>query len=259
MVLYHLTTHDLLDDIIMQGLLPEKSKSSLPAVFLSLHRDTAQNYEGAKEASCVVLEIDLTPELEQHLGPDNYELRDLLMDMDKDELEKHGLFEGAGWQDCSWQQSLAICGQVACTGRIAPERIKALRPDVAVPTLDEIVGVLQTHPLIVLSEQVERAFLIGSQAKERLGIGKTNQESDVDILLEVKPREDETAEQMQDRYRRKLMDYFMRHNIRGKKDSVHPQWCGRRIDVYFTYDADQETRPKIELEKPSPRLRLRKS
>lgn len=257
MKLYHLTPYDCLDDIIMQGLLPEKSKSSLPAVFLASHRETAQNYEGMKKSACVVLEIDVTPELQQHLRADNYELRDLLRDMENDELEKHGLFEGSGWADCTWQQSLAICGQVACTARIAPERITALRPEVEVPTCDQIVEVLQTHPLIGLFEKVERAFLIGSQAKERLGIGKTNHVSDVDILLEVKPREDETAEQMENRYRQKLMAHFMRHDIRGKKDTLHPQWCERRVDVYFTYDADQELRPKIELEKPAPRLKMR--
>ena len=259
MKLYHLTTYDLLDDIVMHGLLPEKSQSSLPAIFLASHRETAQNYESMKKSACVVLEVDLPPGLEQHLRPDNYELRDLLGGMGNDDLERHSLFEGAGWQDCTWQQSLEIRGQVACTERIAPEHITVLRPDVKVPTLGEIVEVLQDHPLIGLREQVERAFLIGSQAKERLGTGKTHCVSDVDVLLEVKPRDDETAEQMQDRYRKKLMAHFMRHGIRGKKDSVHPQWCERRVDVYFTYDADQETRPKIELEKPSPRPRLRNS
>jgi hypothetical protein len=39
----------------------------------------------------------------------------------------------------------------------------------------------------------------------------------------------------------------MQNNIQGKADHIHPQWNGRRIDIYFTYDASTETRPKIKL------------
>lgn len=111
------------------------------------------------------------------------------------------------------------------------------------PTRAEIVQVLRKHPLIRLKEKVKRAFLIGSFAA-----GKQNDESDVDILLEVEPHPDQTAAQLADQYRRPLQQYFVTHDIRGKDDSVHPQWAGRRVDLYFTYDADKEDdRPKKEL------------
>jgi predicted nucleotidyltransferase len=112
------------------------------------------------------------------------------------------------------------------------------------PTKAEIVEVLRKHPLIKLKEKVKRAFLVGSFAA-----GKNHDESDVDILLEVEPHPDQSALQLAEAYRRPLQQYFVTHNIRGKDDSVHPQWAGRRVDLYFTYDADQEDdRPKIELE-----------
>jgi len=114
--------------------------------------------------------------------------------------------------------------------------------NVTAPTQREIVAVLRRHPLVKLRETVRRAFVVGSQAK-----GAAHAESDVDILLEVEPTPNTTAEQLEERYRQALRQYFVTHNIRGKDDSIHPQWQGRRVDLYFTYDADKETRPKIEL------------
>ncbi len=108
------------------------------------------------------------------------------------------------------------------------------------PTQEEIVAVLRAHTLLKLRERVQRAFLIGSFAK-----GTQHEDSDVDILLEVSPKDGYSAEELTAKYRRALQQYFVRHDIRGKDDSVHPQWCGRRVDVYFTYDAAPERRPKI--------------
>ncbi|AQH05535.1 hypothetical protein A9R05_41650 (plasmid) [Burkholderia sp. KK1] len=110
------------------------------------------------------------------------------------------------------------------------------------PSQAEIVNVLRQHPLIRLREKVVRAFLIGSFAK-----GTANEDSDVDILLEVEPRSGQTAADLDEHYRQKLRQYFVTHDIRGKQDSAHPNWCGRRVDVYFTYAADTETRPKQQL------------
>lgn len=110
------------------------------------------------------------------------------------------------------------------------------------PTLREIVDVLRTHPLIKLKERVVRAFVVGSQVG-----GNTHQESDVDILLEVKPHRRLTSAELEEKYRQPLRQYFVSHGIRGKDDSVHPQWTGRRVDLYFTYSADSEQRPKRQL------------
>ena len=129
--------------------------------------------------------------------------------------------------------------------------IPALKPFV-IPTQEEICGVLHDHPLIKLRERVVRAFLVGSFAQQHLGIGNVHAESDVDILLEVVPRAGEGTGEMEDRYRKRLRQHFVTHNIRTKDDSVHPQWCGRRVDVYFTYDAAPEERAKIELEGLAP-------
>ena len=120
------------------------------------------------------------------------------------------------------------------------------------PTQTEIEAVLRTHKLIRLKEKVIKAYLVGSFAKESLGIGSTRPDSDVDILLEVPLREGTTSAELEDAYRGPLRQYFVTHNIRGKNDAVHPQWQGRRVDLYFTYDASVETRPKIELEYARP-------
>ena len=108
------------------------------------------------------------------------------------------------------------------------------------PTHTEIVEVLQDHALVRLRKRVLRAYLVGSFAK-----GCANDASDVDILLEVRPAKGQSAQELEDYYRRKLLDYFVKHDIRGKRDDIHPNWCGRRVDVYFTYDADSESRPKV--------------
>ncbi len=127
-----------------------------------------------------------------------------------------------------------------------------MKPDFVLPTQAELVDVLRRHPLIKLRESVSRAFVVGSFAK-----GAQNEESDVDVLLEVAPREGSEAQELEEHYRRLLRDHFVRHSIRGKDDSVHPQWCGRRVDVYFTYQAALESRPKVLLQAPQPAARRR--
>lgn len=127
-----------------------------------------------------------------------------------------------------------------------------MKPPFYLPTQSEIVEVLRRHPLLKLREPVKCAFVVGSFAK-----GTQNDESDVDVLLEVPPHEGFEVPELEEHYRRLLREHFMRHNIRGKDDSVHPQWCGRRVDVYFTYDASLETRPKVLLAAPQPQSRRR--
>jgi hypothetical protein len=118
----------------------------------------------------------------------------------------------------------------------------------AEPTAAQIVEILQQHPLIRLEEKPKRVFIVGSFARgQARPKGHPEGDSDVDVLLEVRPKRGLTALELEDRYRRRLREFFMRHGIRGKADDVHPQWDGRRVDVYFTYDADAEPRPKRQL------------
>lgn len=130
MQLFHLTTAHSLSEILLYGLLPERSQSSLKAVFLTDCRLVAENYASMKDETCALLSIDAVEQF--RLGPDNYELQDALHEMDPKELEDRGLYEGSGWQDCTWQQSLSICNQVACYSRIPPEYIAVL--DLVTPT-----------------------------------------------------------------------------------------------------------------------------
>lgn len=66
----------------------------------------------------------------------------------------------------------------------------------------------------------------------------------------------EDPKKLEDYYRFSLRQFFVTNGIKGKMDSVHPQWCGRRVDLYITYNADLEKRPKILLDlikrKPQP-------
>jgi predicted nucleotidyltransferase len=234
----------------------------LAAIFLAGSAMTAQNYEGMKDEPCAVLRVDLPDHLLGSLSADNYELHDLLQDMDSRALKKHGLFHGAQWSDCTWEQSLAICDQVACTAKVPASCLAVVPPAFELPSQDDIVKLLKKHPLVKLDEEVNRCFLVGSFAKEKLGIGQTTALSDVDVLLEVRQEKSpggqiETAQQIEDRHRQKIMNHFAKHRLFGRHDELHPQWCGRRVDVYFTFDADLESRPKIELDPPAPKKKIK--
>ncbi len=74
-------------------------------------------------------------------------------------------------------------------------------------------------------------FVVGSFAE-----GTQKDHSDLDIVIEVK----NSADELQRGYRNRASRYFMDHDLQGKNDSVHPQWNGRRIDVYFVDNAEQE-------------------
>jgi predicted nucleotidyltransferase len=117
-----------------------------------------------------------------------------------------------------------------------------MKPELVLATQSEIVEVLRRRPLVKLRESVKSAFVVGSFAE-----GAQNDESAVDALLEVAPHDGFEAPELEEHYRRRLREHFMRHNIRGKDDSVHPQWCGRRV----------EGRPKVLLEAPQPAARRR--
>lgn len=112
------------------------------------------------------------------------------------------------------------------------------------PSQIEILSVLRKHKLIKLNEEVKAAYLVGSFCT-----GKNHAESDVDILLEVTNRHGLTVQELEDKYREALRQHFATNRIQGKCDSVCPQWAGMRVDLYFTYDASLEIRPKILLDK----------
>jgi predicted nucleotidyltransferase len=106
------------------------------------------------------------------------------------------------------------------------------------PSKDEILRILRQHPLVGLKEKPRRVFVIGSVAR-----GEQRPDSDIDILLEV----DGGGQRMTDFYRRKLQQYFVDNDLHGKHDEVHPQWNGRRVDVYTTSNADSDDRPKVKI------------
>lgn len=118
-VLYHGTTTDHLNDIKDHGLLPERSTSSLPAVFLASDTYTANNYAYNDFGDApVILVIDMSKLDWDHFGPDNYELPDMLRDIEEDDP-----CLGLSWVECDWRDSLRICGQVAYHGVIPPSAI----------------------------------------------------------------------------------------------------------------------------------------
>jgi len=125
-----------------------------------------------------------------------------------------------------------------------PSKVKIYKiaDEFRMPTVSEIVGTLRNHPLVKNIGRIKNAYLIGSLAS-----GQQNPQSDIDILLEIYPINDMGAEDFAEKKRNQIRKYLLQNNIRGKADDVHPQWQGRRIDLYFTYDASTETRPKIQL------------
>ena len=122
-----------------------------------------------------------------------------------------------------------------------------------IPSHEQVLEVLRGHKLIRLREKVEKSYLVGSFAKREFGEAIVRPDSDIDILLQVVPREGLTSIELEDSYRVSLRAFFVKNNIRGKDDLVHPNWNGRRIDLYLTYDASLESRPKIELNRAAPK------
>lgn len=109
---------------------------------------------------------------------------------------------------------------------------REIRP-VELPGKAELVKILRAHPLVRLRDRVKRVFVLGSFAR-----GTPVADSDLDVMLEIAPRVGWTASQVADWYRRKIQQFFVEHDVRGHADHLHPQWRGRRVDVYFTYDAE---------------------
>lgn len=115
-ILYHGTYRSNIEAIKREGLDPSKSQSSLDAVFLAIDEHTARQYDhhhaGIRDEwvilgiNTVNLDLDL-------MGPDNYELPEMLHHNDDDRE----------WDEVSWDDSLNICGQCAYHGVIPPTSI----------------------------------------------------------------------------------------------------------------------------------------
>lgn len=124
-IFYHLTPTSRVSEIQSKGLDPIHSASSLEAIFLAGSLHTALNYIGMKNEPVTLLKITLNTD-RADLAPDNYELRDLLDEMSEDDFEKYGLPEGVESAQCTWEQSLDICDQVACFSRIDGSMIEVM-------------------------------------------------------------------------------------------------------------------------------------
>lgn len=125
MILYHVTLQKNLKNILVDGLDPQKSKSSLKAIFLSNDKFTALNYAPMHSVEpYVLLEVSVGDLEQSELGPDNYELQDWLDNLDDDRLSELGV---SNWDECSWEQSLEWCCQVAYHAPISPESIRVLK------------------------------------------------------------------------------------------------------------------------------------
>jgi len=122
-ILYHVTTLASFRSILEEGLDPARSQSSLKAVFLSGGEFTAASYACMRDGPHVMLSVDVTSLDPDLLGPDNYELPDLLEQMDPESLGELGYHEGISWSDVSWRHSLAIADQVAYYGIVPPSAL----------------------------------------------------------------------------------------------------------------------------------------
>jgi hypothetical protein len=120
MILYHGTDSDYLESIKSIGLTPEKSQSSLRAVFLTDDPYVAHSYNVMDSprpvaGTPIILSVDTTKLDLSKFSPDNYELQDMLNGNEvEDELRKGR----DNWNEFSPEESLQICNQVAYFGVI---------------------------------------------------------------------------------------------------------------------------------------------
>lgn len=107
-ILYHATGKDCLFSIFEQGLSPKHSRASLNAIFLASDFATADNYRYGhhfkERDDAVILVVDFAALDPMKLGPDNYELPDMLQMIDDEDP-----CAGKEWSECSWLDSLRIC------------------------------------------------------------------------------------------------------------------------------------------------------
>lgn len=135
------------------------------------------------------------------------------------------------------------------------EQFQARDPaDFKHPTLEDVRGIV-SHPLVNYRSSVLGAHLVGSFAA-----GKAHEHSDVDLLVHV-PEQPGFAddESLTEYMRSRLRQYVVQNDLRTPQEChpYHPQWQGRRVDLYFTSKPGHDERPAIPLK--SSKAKLRKS
>lgn len=110
-----------------------------------------------------------------------------------------------------------------------------MRPIITIPTKKQIIDIIRKHHLVKYSGKIINLYLIGSFCR-----GNQHNDSDVDILVHVPAANGFDDDSYTELNRKKLRDYFINNNIHGKCDKVHPQWFGRRLDIYFTFSERKE-------------------
>lgn len=105
------------------GLDPTMSRSSLKAIFLSCDKNTALNYNDHHMTGdkYVILQIDGNGLDENFLGPDNYELQDIL-----DNEDENSKYFNMKWHDLTWEESAKLVCQIAYYEKIQPKFIEVL-------------------------------------------------------------------------------------------------------------------------------------
>lgn len=138
LILFHCALRACLPDILREGLDPERSQSSLKAVFVADDEFTAANYACMREGDAVMLSIDATALDPCLLGPDNYELPDMLESLDQKFLKSMGYSSSTTWDQVSGMDSLRICNQAAYRGVIPPSAITVIEGRFLVPAKDRL-------------------------------------------------------------------------------------------------------------------------
>jgi len=103
------------------------------------------------------------------------------------------------------------------------------------PAKDEIVDIVNKHPLVENKENIKDVYIVGSFAKGELKPG-----SDIDIVLVVDGVKGMTEQDLTRKYRKKIQQYFVDKDIKGIRDDLHPQVMGRRADIYYKYTAPEK-------------------
>lgn len=98
------------------------------------------------------------------------------------------------------------------------------------PTADQVKDILRNHPLVKFKGKILKIWIVGSYAK-----GYATKKSDIDILVKV-PNRKISSRDLELKYRQKIVSFFVKNGIMGVNDSAHPNFLGKRIDIYFTYD-----------------------
>src|SRR6478752_6873054 len=114
--LFHGTLEQYLPTIGEHGLDPTRTMSGLSAIYLTNDPALAAEYAASaaikhRSGNWVVLEVDPSKLDLSAMGPDDFELAEILADAE-DERE---------WSAVPWQESLQLCSQAAYHGHIPPE------------------------------------------------------------------------------------------------------------------------------------------